>query len=77
MKNISEQNSEFEEEGCIFLDASQSENPNQELFNAILSQNQNLTEEEIQQLKVDVNNFLEQREEALNIKEYKNENSNN
>ena len=68
MKNISEQNSEFEEEGCIFLDASQSENPNQELFNAILSQNQNLTEEEIQQLKIEIDDFMKERSKLLKEK---------
>ncbi len=68
MKNISEQNSEFEEEGCIFLDISQSENPNQDLFNAISSQQQNLTEEEIQQLKIEIDDFMKERSKLLKEK---------
>lgn len=68
MKNISEQNSEFEDEGCIFLDISQSENPNQDLFNAISSQQQNLTEEEIQQLKIEIDDFMKERSKLLKEK---------
>ena len=68
MKNISEQNSEFEEEGCIFLDASQSEDSTKDLFDAIVNQHKNLIEAEIEQLKIDVNNFMKHREEALKNK---------
>lgn len=57
--------SEFESGGCIFLDASQSEDSTQNLFDAIVNQHKNLTEAEIEQLKIDVNNFMKQREEAL------------
>lgn len=57
--------SEFESGGCTFLDALQSEYSTQNLFDAIVNQHKNLTEAEIEQLKIDVNNFMKQREEAL------------
>lgn len=60
--------SEFESGGCIFLDASQSEDFTKDLFDAIVNQHKNLTEAEIEQLKLDVNNFMKQREEALKNK---------
>ncbi|MCK1202911.1 hypothetical protein MXZ84_09900 [Streptococcus uberis] len=60
--------SEFESGRCIFLDASQSEDPTKDLFDAIVNQHKNLTEAEIEQLKLDVNNFMKQREEALKNK---------
>ncbi|GAA5353080.1 hypothetical protein [Streptococcus uberis] len=57
--------SEFESGGCIFLDASQSEDSTKDLFDAIVNQHKNLTEAEIERLKIDINNFMKQREEAF------------
>lgn len=52
----------------FFLDPSQSEDSTKDLFDAIVNQHKNLTEAEIEQLKLDVNNFMKQREEALKNK---------
>lgn len=51
-----------------FLDVSQLEDSTKDLFDAIVNQHKNLTEAEIEQLKLDVNNFMKQREEALKNK---------
>lgn len=59
--------SDFETGNCIFVDTTNSANPEEDLLNAIIEKNK-LSADEIERLKLEIKDYLLKREKLLNDK---------